>query len=117
MSHSKAIEYTGIGTIVKRKLARAGRSQCVFIRLLHASGLKVFPYRTCAERRSLVECHVEVLGWIRPAFLASAYAFAKSRGGLREMMVKKNTVVKNTFFCYNTTLWSIMNNYGMEERV
>jgi len=52
-----------------------------------------------------------------PAFLAPACTFAKTSSGLWEMEVRKNTVVKNTFFCYNTTLWSIMNNYEMEERV
>jgi len=52
-----------------------------------------------------------------PTFLAPACAFAKTSGGLWEMEVRKNTVVENTFFCYNITLWSIMNYYGMEERV
>ena len=30
---------------------------------------------------------------------------------------EKNTVVENTFFCYNIVLWSIGNYYGMEEWV
>ena len=47
----------------------------------------------------------------------SGSRFARTSGGLWEMEVRKNTVVENTFFCYNITLWSIMNNYGMEERV
>ncbi|MHC4596162.1 MAG: hypothetical protein ACYS9C_04950 [Planctomycetota bacterium] len=51
------------------------------------------------------------------AFLAPAYAFVKTRSGLLRNEGQKNTVVENTFFCYNIILWSIIINFGTEERV